>query len=376
MSASFESVDLLNVLSSPPSSLLLDSGEERHLTVLRRPELEAVRDEVQRIVEIPAHLQRYSKRVIVGPAGVGKSLLLYLCARDCIVKGSWFVLYIASTTRFDEQEDTRVSVEILNMILEMNAPLLDNHQSNDSLKTIRESALNGVRNSGQATHELMNILGFMSRCKVPVFVGIDQWNCLQEAGGIKQPLLKNLFGHFSKFNGSWGFTLLAVSSSFDLSNSGMFSDYDAVLAPKKISLYRKEEWQAMVTHYRNRRLLPPITQLSDEDLLKLTGTVPRLLMAVKQEYMSMHGDPTWSSINAVNVRNANLKYFTERVKRVIQRHSDKDSLLFATCVVTNQYQKQLSASNPWIDSGLFYFEEGVLVPIASDVLTAMNDVLS
>ncbi|KAI3652274.1 hypothetical protein MP228_003577 [Amoeboaphelidium protococcarum] len=257
----------------------------------------------------------------------------------------------------------------------MNAPLFDKHQSNDSLQNILESALNGVHNSELATQELMNILGFMSRCKVPVFVGIDQWNCLQKDGGIKQPLLKNLFGHFSKFNGSWGFTLLAVSSLFDLSNSGMFSDYDAVLAPKKISLYRKEEWQAMVTHYRDRRLLPPITQLSDQDVFKLTGTVPRLLMAVKQEYMSMHGDPTWSSINAVNVRNANLKYFSERVKRVIQCHSDKDSLLFATCVVTNQYERQLSASNPWIDSGLFYIEEGVPVPIASDVLTAINDVL-
>ena len=373
--SNFEQVELLSKLTGTPQSLEGDAGIKKRLTVLKRPVLSSVRMRVKDIIDIPEHLNRYSKRVLVGPAGVGKSLLLYLCARDCILNGNWLVLYIASTTRFDR--DVNAAAEIVRMILETNESLFVNN-SKPTVIQIKNKADEVLKNPSRAPDILNEIIFLMRHCEVPVFIGIDQWNCLQKQGGIEQTQLKDLFGHFSKFNGKWGFTLLALSSSFDLSSSGMFADMDAELSKERIDLYNKTEWFQLVEYYRTQGILPPVHELNEDSLWKLSGNVPRLLMVVKQEYLGLRskGFTSWSLGNSLNVRSSNLKYLVDRVQRVIDRHSEKDNLVFAAAVVINRYSRSISDSSPWIDSGLFYLENGIAVPIASDVLDAMYTVVS
>ena len=272
---------------------------------------------------------------------------------------------------FDKKNDVYVSSNLLDWFLESNSELFEAHQDHAALQELKTIAKNGLNsNPADALEHLFCKLATFK--DFPFFLAIDQWNCLQSEGGIDQPLLKRLFGHYSLFQFRWGYKLLAVSSSFDIEKSGMFNDMDAVVSQFHLTLYTREEWETVVFYFRDRGKLPPEEQLTNEDLIKLTGYVPRLLVSVKYEYATLliGGDGTWDRTNYLAVHNRNLGYFEDRVNRMLERHSDTENVKFVALVVNNRYKKEMNP-RPWIDSGLFYLENGIPIPIAPAVLTAV-----
>ncbi|KAI3661743.1 hypothetical protein MP638_003751 [Amoeboaphelidium occidentale] len=373
--ANFEEVELLGALQPIPESIKMDLGPERKLNILSRQLFQDVRSSVQEICDLPESAVRNDKKVLTGPAGVGKSLLLYLCANDCIKSKKWFVVYIGMTSKFHDMPDELVARNILTIIHRANEQLAGSSTKLDEILALIKE---GKQDSSKACENLREVFLRIYDCGVPVFIGIDQWNCLQPSGGITQPLLKSLFDKYNKFELVWGYSLLAVSSSFDLHKSGMFTDYEAALAERRLELLAEQEWLAIVGNYRQRGLIPPETSLSNDSLHKLTGFVPRLLVSVKLEYeeLKVKGYKEWKDINTFNVSNINRKYFEAKVETVTSRHRETEDIEFAALVVINKYDNLMSYSSPWIDSGLFALgPDGLPRPIAADVLTAMYNVV-
>lgn len=76
----FEEIALSTKLPSDPESLKWDANKEtRNLYILERPRFLSIRADVKGLQRLV-----YEKKVILGPAGAGKSLLLYCCALDAI----------------------------------------------------------------------------------------------------------------------------------------------------------------------------------------------------------------------------------------------------------------------------------------------------
>ena len=169
--------------------------------------------------------------------------------------------------------------------------------------------------------------------------------------------------------------MLAVSSSFDVQKSGMFADMDAALSTNQIFLYNKVEWEAVAQHYRNAGTIPDHATLSDDNLFKLTGRVPRLLMMVKANYLG--NGKSWSNRIYSAVDSKIVSYFTERIRRVIERHKEKYVFEFAARAVINQY-KYGSLSDKWVDSGIFERsdDDDEVNPISPGVLRAMYECVS
>lgn len=373
--ANFEEVELLGALQPIPESIKVDAGPKRKLYILSRQLFQDVRSSVQEICDLPESAVRNDKKVLTGPARVGKSLLLYLCANDCIKSKKWFVVYIGNASGYNGISDVMVARYILSIIHRANEQLAGSSTKLDEiLGLIKE----GMQDSSKACENLREFFLRIYDCGVPVFIGIDQWNCLQSNVGITQPLLKSLFDKYNKFRLVWGYSLLAVSSSYGLHKSEMFTDHEVALAEKRLKLLIEQEWLAIVDRYRQHNLIPPETALSNESLHKLTGFVPRLLLTVKLEYevLKVQGYKEWKDINTFNISNISRKYFEAKVETVISRHRETVDIEFAALVVINKYDNLMSSSSPWIDSGLFALgPDGLPVPIAADVLTAMYNVV-
>ncbi|KAI3646843.1 hypothetical protein MP228_009771 [Amoeboaphelidium protococcarum] len=343
--------------------------EDGKLHLLVRPDARRLR---QRVFKTGAK-NEFNKCVLTGPSGAGKSLLLYLSALDCIKSQKWLVLYIADTKRFDGVSDDICARTILRILLKSNKNVFQAFEADcKNLKKIRDLAVEATDGSHDPKAALRSIhQEFFRICELPVFVGIDQWNCLQSTSLFKQDMLKGLFGHFSKFTFRKGYAMLAVSSSFNVQKSEMFGDFDGGRGTIHVPLYSKSEWDLIVSDYRQRQVFPP---LSDTELLGLTGHVPRLLATVKQRFIE--NEFSWTDRDYLYLRKANRDYFAHRVKIVISRTNEKDVLEFSCRVCINNYQSSHVPST-WIDSGLFEeLSDGSAAPIAPDVINAMYDIVA
>ncbi|KAI3635955.1 hypothetical protein MIR68_006020 [Amoeboaphelidium protococcarum] len=343
--------------------------EDGKLHLLVRPDARRLR---KRVFDTGAQ-NEFDKCVLTGPSGAGKSLLLYLCALDCIKSQKWLVLYISDTKQFDGVSDDICARTILRILLESNKNVFSTYDANyNNLRRIKDLADKATDGSDDPKAALNSIhQEFFRICELPVFVGIDQWNCLLSTSVFKQDMLKGLFGHFSKFTFRKGYAMLAVSSSFSVQKSEMFGDFDGGKATIQVPLYSKSEWDLIVSDYRQRQVFPP---LSDTELLGLTGRVPRLLATVKQRFIE--NECSWTDRDYLYLRRANRDYFAHRVKTVISRTNEKDVLEFSCRVCINNYQSS-HVPSIWIDSGLFEgLSDGSAAPIAPDVINAMYDIVA
>ncbi|KAI3647197.1 hypothetical protein MP228_007418 [Amoeboaphelidium protococcarum] len=203
---------------------LSQDKEDGKLHLLVRPDARRLR---KRVV-VTGDKNEFSKCLLTGPSGAGKSLLLYLCALDCIKSQKWLVQYIADIKQFDGVSDDICARTILRILLKYNKNVFSTYEANcQYLKKIKDLALKATDGSHDPKAALTLIhQEFFRICELPVFVGIDQWNCLQSTSVFKQDMLKGLFGHFSKFTFRKGYAMLAVSSSFNVQMSEMFGDFD------------------------------------------------------------------------------------------------------------------------------------------------------
>ena len=374
MSAHFKDEPVSQALPIP-FSVKKDELNSGIIHVLVRPEATRLRNAVA------AQFQKdtFDKCVLTGPSGAGKSLLLYLCAMDCLISEKWLTLYIANIAQFNGQDDDECARIVLGILIDSNAHvfLAANHAKFPVLYQIKCLAEKAIREEVGAKGALQKIQRELFRkVEIPVFVGIDHWNCLQATSPDGQDMLINLFGHFSKFDFRRGYAMLEFSSSFNVQKSAMFQDGDGGKATVQIPLYTDEEWHLIVNYYREHGVFPSVDQLGDDKLRDLTGRVPRLLATVKQRYVEKGHN--WAETDYMQLKKSNRDYFAARVKAVMARNkTEKDILEFSCRVCINHLQSVRRVPSIWIDSGLFENgEDGQVIPIAPDVIGAMHDTIS
>jgi ABC-type lipoprotein export system ATPase subunit len=56
-------------------------------------------------------------KVLTGPAGGGKSMLLHLCALDCHASSDWLDCYVPSTAEYNHMDDNKVADILLRRLL-------------------------------------------------------------------------------------------------------------------------------------------------------------------------------------------------------------------------------------------------------------------
>ncbi|KAI3634661.1 hypothetical protein MIR68_007042 [Amoeboaphelidium protococcarum] len=369
----FDDIDLQLQIGNK-SHILLESPEsiqgDNKLVLLRRCEIIRLRQTVKqsRIVS-----EQTIKRVLYGPAGCGKTLVLYLCALDCLQSQEWLVFYVPELSKFDGVSDFDCARNLIDNFRRANDQYLRLNQINADVARIQNLLDDALAPYGDPVQALSTLFqNLLHIVDVPVFIGLDQWNCLADGDGINQSLLKKLWGHFSKINVGRGCCMCAMSSTFPVRRASMFRDFDAVLTAIDIDLYSDEEWRAVVSYNRERGQFPSRKDLHDDKLQILTGRVPRLLESVKQSYLA--NGCRWSQALYGRCVNQNVLYFAERARSVIKRNREGcysvSILRFASLVVLNQYERAYIPSE-WIDSGLFEKENGFVTPICQSFLTAM-----
>ncbi|KAI3645321.1 hypothetical protein MP228_011485 [Amoeboaphelidium protococcarum] len=369
----FDDIDLQLQIGNQ-SHILLESPEsiqgDHKLALLQRRDIISLRQTVKqaRIVR-----EQTIKRVLYGPAGCGKTLVLYLCALDCLQSQEWLVFYVPALSKFDGVSDLDCARNLIYNFRRVNDLYLQLNQINADVVRIQKLLDDALAPYGDPVQALITLFQtFLHIVDVPVFIGLDQWNCLADGDGINQPLLQRLFGHFSVLNVHRGCCMCAMSSTFPLWRASMFRDFDAVLTAIYIDLYSDEEWRAVVSYNRERGQFPSRKDLHDDKLQILTGRVPRLLESVKQSYLA--NDCRWSQALYDRCVNQNVLYFAERAHSVIERNREGRHsipiLRFASFAVLNQCERAYIPSE-WIDSGLFEKQNGFVTPICQSVLTAM-----
>ena len=165
--------------------------------------------------------------------------------------------------------------------------------------------------------------------------------------------------------------MLAVSSFFDHQKSGIMDEMDTLIATHQISHYN---WEAVAQHYRDAKTIPDHATMSNDNLFKLTGRVPRLLMMVKTNYLA--NGKSWSNRIYAAIDSKIVSYFTNRIQQVIKSHKEKDVFEFAARAVINQY-KYGPIPDEWRNSGIFErSDDEEVTPICPSVLRAMYECIS
>lgn len=180
MPAQFKDEPVSTALSMP-FSVNKDKSDTGVLHILVRPEASRLRSAVRTQLEDDT----FDKCVLTGPSGAGKSLLLYLCAMDCLTSENWLILYIANTAQFDGQEDEECARNVLRILIASNRAVFEiytQHSVLQSIKCLGEQAIRKEVEAKKALRKIHNEL--FQDVEIPVFVGIDQWNCLQKGISI------------------------------------------------------------------------------------------------------------------------------------------------------------------------------------------------
>ena len=174
MNTTSEIVKLATGLSAP-YSVELDAGSSYTLQVLPREFLTLIRNKVLEIGTESSKIKS-TKLVLTGPAGAGKSLLLYLCALDCHNTKSWLVWYIPSTKEYDDYTDNEMAGNLMGSLLRANIDVFTKYSTCENVNRIKKLA-EKRDNKPSALREIVTML--LMKSEIPVFIGIDQWVIIQ-----------------------------------------------------------------------------------------------------------------------------------------------------------------------------------------------------
>ena len=174
MNTTSEIVKLATGLAAP-YSVELDAGSSYTLQVLPREFLTLIRNKVLEIGTESSKIKS-TKLVLTGPAGAGKSLLLYLCALDCHNTKNWLVWYIPSTKEYDDYTDNEMAGNLLGSLLRANIDVFTKYSTCENVNRIKKLA-EKRDNKPSALREIVTML--LMKSEIPVFIGIDQWVIIQ-----------------------------------------------------------------------------------------------------------------------------------------------------------------------------------------------------
>jgi hypothetical protein len=363
-------------LFSKPSDIDLISAEGNFVEILWREQSEQRRVVLDRIKQDDSNNCNSESKVFNGPAGAGKSCLLYSLAQYA-VENKFLVLYVGDCTFLCQLGDVdlaRTLIQNLAVTNHENWPL--DFPSLD---------ITGLTDN-EIIARIHTVFGRLKiSTHVPTVIAIDQWNVVRDVP--KESLFSKLFGNFMLLRVTKGATYIAVSSSFNFPKE-LFNDADAITHRLTVRLYSEVESIAMIQHMRIRGYLPQTNcGFDDGDILRICGRVGRMIAFAKliwQQHKPQNA--RWNEYHESLLRDIATEYYADRVKSLLNRvrkdtASDEEfrhlALYTATIFLNKHYDNAIRDTMPaafnW--AGLYDMYESPPRPVCPAVSAGISKAL-
>ncbi|CAG8607310.1 1386_t:CDS:2, partial [Paraglomus occultum] len=223
-------------------------------------------------------------KVIRGPAGAGKSYVLYHVVHFCRASG-WLVLYIPRAGEVSGLHEAMAARNILNNFMKAEGDKLKTikidktydlpissyfdiqDQSQQGL-SLYDCIRNGFNNPLATLEKVFDVV-LNAELKYPVLVAIDEWNARCSPQNVGNRVL-NLFAKNKLRSGFW---LYAISSSFDPYEE--FRNADAQTIMVDIPSYDMDEFSSILRCQHKFKRLP---EDADADQIRYhSGLVPWMI---------------------------------------------------------------------------------------------------
>jgi len=204
--------------------------------------------------------------VLYGPGGCGKSILLYLLS--IVLKELGCIVLRLNSTNLEPRKFLESVIELHRL----NGDFLFSEQQMSEV----QNALGSYDKSRWDTIAEAVFLHLTS-CSPgkDVCILIDQWNLVFNKDMKDSKFFKEL-NYFSRMKTLLsGFTICAVSSSFDAVEDKAYSDADMIECTRSITPYSEEEMKCVLELYRQLNAIP--SELSFDDIHYYSGNVPRFI---------------------------------------------------------------------------------------------------
>jgi hypothetical protein len=290
--------------------------------------------------------------VLKGIGGAGKSTIMFAAVALARHTGHIVVYVVDNVTS---------PITLSQKLLLAHRPQLPN----DSV-----AAIEAMRTNDQnAVQGLMTILSSPGLRSLGVLVAIDEWNSFFDPKSLTlQPLFPEytkLLQNFSGLRGGHlnGFVLFAVSSSFEPIAKVAFSDGDAQLKQIVISAFSEKDATVYVQTKQACGDISP--KLALNEILQLTGRVPRLIAFLERGVVTLHVDCDYNTLSAEEIlnlwRTLATNYYKQRVYAVLQKRNDGTvrNHVLATMLYKNEPICSADMTPVWESSGLFAKEPTV-----------------
>jgi len=306
--------------------------EEIHFSNAPEPNMANVlfRNPMKQLVQT-VHLiakgQRCNPRILVGPAGSGKSTTLYTIVQYALQQG-FIVLYAELGQVLDHPEN--LAEQIVDRFYEVN----------DTEK---------LTNANITSRSLEQLVKSLHKCELPVLIALDQWNAISTVPKNSQNIVAKSF-RITKPEMKWGTTFFAVSSSFDPYHENAFRDADFETNSIRCEVYTDSEWKTVICNAQHGKFLPNDKEIVDR-LYVVTGRVPRLLMFAMQCHSQKEELVPGVKIKADG-------YYSSRVRKLLAKcggDDEKKALDVAKVAAALVMNRDLTnLTDICLQSGLFY----------------------
>eukprot|EP01031_Cornospumella_fuschlensis_P028357 gene28357-34235_t len=359
----------VNVSSLPtcPSGIdaLLDPNHPSRAEILWRDCYDSYRGQMLQI-EQGRRLSPIAQ-VLTGPAGAGKSCMLYALAQYARHLG-FLTFYVPNLLELITLSPKSLAKHILSQLQLCNPTwpygqlTVDEHE--DNILDVAREALESLHIGGQ-----------------PACIFIDQWNCVvkNEASFY----FKSLFGTFNTLRLTKGATFAAVTSSFRFPQE-LFSDADAVTHCSRVPLYSDDEYHIMMEHCVQSYRLPQLSAEQHEELRHICGKVGCVLYFAQVAWSERQPRTRdqWQSQDSQRTVNLANVYYAHKVESLLAgvlggsaTLDEKITLvLFIARLFLNKYSesdlKDMPASFKWV--GLYDASVESRVPVCPAVVTAIH----
>ena len=177
-----------------------------------------------------------------------------------------------------------------------------------------------------------------------------------------------------------GLVYLAVSSSYDPLDKGVFCDADAAERENPISVFTPEEAMKYIAMKRENGSFPPHVP-STEIMIQLSGCVPRMLSFFQTS--SLHLTRSAEDCSVEDILTVYKKrccmYYVERVEHILNKSwksKDKRSLLQVPILVSRN-STITSMPRLWENSGMFVCDHSIWYPVCEmakiAIITELKD---
>lgn len=252
-----------NSLYSCPSDVqLLCDPLTSQVVMLWRSQYESLRNTLDSIYDTKQPRMYSDDKVFNGPAGTGKSCLVYGLVQYALQKG-FIVFYVSDCERLTKLSDKDLAVELLQNISSTNTNNWPGH--------FPSLAITGLSSEEVICRAKKAVGALKISALIPCMIAVDQWNVVRDCR--KGSLFEEIFGSFDRLRVTKGACYLEVSSSFSFPFE-LFHGADAITHRITVKLYDNTELSTVANYMRQTNHLPMVGYGFDEEQInKFCGRV-------------------------------------------------------------------------------------------------------